>query len=204
MTGVSTYMKLIMTFLSGLLIASGLAIAQTVPSYSFSDDALVLEYDRYSLKIHRLDTTPLIRIYGSGRVQVYFSVFSPKAGVYETHLSADELDNLVLQLSSNGLDQNASNMLAESAEEASIQARQSGGDLYYSSESTVSVLNMFWDGAGEDPLIVDNLQQNHQRFPSVTTIQDLATIERQLLELANSDLGAPVASAKSIQPKAVP
>ncbi len=197
-------MKPVRIFLASLLIVSATALAQTLPTYSTSDEVLLLEYDRYSLKIERPDPTPLIRIYGSGRVQVYYSAFSPKAGLYETRLSINELNALIVQLSSNGLDQNASTMLAESAEEASISARQSGGDLFYSSDSTVSVLNMFWDGAGEDPLIVDNLQQSQQRFPSITPIQDLAAIERQLLELANSDLGAPVAKAKSIQPKALP
>ncbi|MFK7958268.1 MAG: hypothetical protein AB8B96_19385 [Lysobacterales bacterium] len=197
-------MKRVTTVLISLLTFCSMAVAQTLPTYSASDDALLLEYDRYSLKIHRPDTTPLMRIYGSGRVQVYFSEFSPKAGLYETQLSADELDTLILQLSSNGLDQNASTMLAESTEEASINASQSGGALYYSSEATVSVLNMLWDSAGEDPLIVDNLQQSQQQFPTLTPIQDLAAIERQLLELANSDLGAPVANAKSLQPKAVP
>ncbi len=184
-----------------LLIFSGVVSAQTLPEYSRDDTALLLEYDRYSLKIHRPDSTPLLRIYGSGRVEVYYSIFSPKAGLYQTQLSPAELDTLVAQLVNNGLHLNASSVLAETSEEAAIAGRAATAQLYYSSESTVSLMTMFWDGAGDDPLVVENLQETDRRFSALPQVSELAAIERQLLDLASGDLGAPIAGAKSITPE---
>lgn len=181
-----------------LLGLATLAQAQKAPEFPRSDDFLLLEYDRHSMKLHRLDKTPLLRIYGSGRAEVYFSEMSPKAGLYQIQLDPQTLEGLVAQLTGSSLDQNASLSLAESVEQASAEQREKTSTDYYSSDTTVTTLNMFWVGAADDPLVADNLQSNSKRFPQLPQVATLADVERTLLALTSDNLGAPIGAPKRL------
>ncbi len=177
-------------------LQAGLSVAQDLTDFSRDDDVLLLEYDRYSLKLHRPDTTPLLRIYGSGRVQVYFSAISSRPGLYETQLNTVELDELLHTIQAAELHTDLSEKLAESVEAEAI--KQSPNHYFYSSDATLSVMNFYLKGATQEPVLAENLQANHRRFPGLKTLSDFAALERRLLKLTNSKLGSPVAAAKTM------
>ncbi|MFK7958263.1 MAG: hypothetical protein AB8B96_19360 [Lysobacterales bacterium] len=185
-----------------VLLNAGSALAQNLTDFPRNDDALLLEYDRYSLKLHRPDTTPMLRIYGSGRVQVYFSALTANPGLYETQLNQAELMDLFQFIQDAELHSDLSEKLAETVEEAVVD--RLANEYYYSSDATLSVLNYYLDGATQEPVLAENLQANHRRFPGLKNLSDLANLERRLLKLTSGKLGAPVADAKTIEPRKQP
>ena len=142
--------------------------------------------------LHR-DPTPLLRIYGSGRVLLYYSAWSPRAGVYEMRLSTAELDQLVAAIAGNALDVTSSIALAEAAEEAEQESRNLRGELYYSSDSTISELNVYWTNARTEPLLFENLQDTARRHDWQPDINGYADVERALLAIAARKSGVLIA-----------
>ena len=49
------------------------------------------------------DPTPLIRVFGDGRILVHYAAYSPRAGQYELQLDQSELDDLLTSLLAKGL-----------------------------------------------------------------------------------------------------
>ena len=158
--------------------------AQTL-SVVEDDDYLLIEFDRYSLKIARRDPTPLLRIYASGRVLIYRSGFKPDAGVYELLLEPGELDDLVNEIVAGGLDEVGSVALAENAERAAIHRQQATGTLYYSSDSTITQLSVnLPNRTRNEPLLFENLNDAATRHPDLAYVANLARLQDLLLEIA--------------------
>ncbi len=179
------------------LLSSGAGLAQTaeLPTFPRDDGFLLLEFDRYSLKLHRPDTTPLLRVYGSGRAEIYYSAQSSQSGLYEIWLNDLELASLLGTIVANSLHQNPSTAMAETAELAAIKG--AGDEHYYSSDATVSLMNLYFDGAGKEPVLIENLQSTDRRFPNLPQISAFAKLERTLLKMTEQDKGQPIAAAKS-------
>lgn len=162
------------------------------------EDGLLVEYHRYSLKIVQRDPTPLIRIYESGRVHIYHSVFSPLAGIYELQLPETEVDALLDLILVSGLDQVHSVGLATIAENSEIAQRQRG-ELYYTSDRTVSELSVFVPGGRSGPLIFENLQDVDSRFVGLPSISEFADLERRLLKLSKTREGQRIGDPTPIE-----
>jgi len=66
----------------------------------YSDDpaTLLISFREVFPEFADQDPTPLVRIYGDGRVVVFHPAYMKQAGQYEMTLSRDELEDLVLQL----------------------------------------------------------------------------------------------------------
>lgn len=147
------------------------------------DDSLLIEFHRYSLKIVKRDPTPLVRIYQSGRAQIYHSAFSPLAGIYELQLPTAQVDSLLETILASELDQVDSFDLAVTSTRAEIAQRERG-ELYYTSDHTVSELSVFVPGARSGSVQLANLQDIDSRFPGLRNISGFAELERQLLKLS--------------------
>lgn len=160
------------------IVASG-----TAPAQDQLDDSLLIEFHRYSLKIVKRDPTPLIRIYQSGRAHIYHSAFSPLAGIYEIQLPTDKVDSLLDTIVASKLDQVDSFQLAIISTRAEIDQREQG-QLYYTSDHTVSELSVFVPGARAGSVQLANLQDLDSRFPGLPSISGFAQLERELLRLS--------------------
>ena len=175
-------MKLRATLFLLLIALTGLVFA--APDYPYADDRLVLVYDRYSLKVAIRDPTPMLRIYGSGRAVIYYSAFSPLAGEYEVMLSRGEMNALMSAVTQADLHRANPSELQNSANAAEQRRRDKSGDLYYSSDATISLLRTNVNGNSIDnSLIFENLQDTDNRLEGIPQIKSFAALERHLMNL---------------------
>jgi len=176
-----------------LALAGSLAAA---PDYPTGDGDLVLEYDRYSLDLAERDPTPMLRIYGSGRVCIHRPAYLRQAGRFEVMLDPRDLDALLTRaLAFSSLDSVA---LAAAIESAQEQERQRTGRLFYSSEATISTLRLVLPAAAQgEPLVAENVQLEARRFNDLPELRALAEFERELLALSERDDLVRVADSSS-------
>jgi hypothetical protein len=103
--------------------ASAAPLAGTSPTieHSRSADVVVVTYREVLSEIADADRGPLLQIYGDGRMVVHYPPYMKRAGDYEQHLTAAELDQLLRSLADKGvLDFDAT--AARSATRASMTA----------------------------------------------------------------------------------
>jgi len=86
-----------------MLLLAFAARAQSLYDYPRSADYLVIEYTQIITMLENQDPTPLLRIYGDGRVLVHKPTHRSNAGDYEMQLSDAELQNILSSLEANGL-----------------------------------------------------------------------------------------------------
>ncbi|MFT5139821.1 MAG: hypothetical protein ACI9H8_000956 [Lysobacterales bacterium] len=72
--------------------------AVTHIDYSRSPETMLVSFGEIWPEFTDQDLTPLVRIYGDGRVVVHLASYMKQAGKYEMLLSANELEDLLLQL----------------------------------------------------------------------------------------------------------
>ena len=190
--------KSVVLLAAGFSVAiPGLALAQ--PAFEASDDpgTVVIQLAEY-VGIEG-DDTPLLRIYGGGRVQVHFPVYMTRAGDYSMQLMPGELDDLLQSAVAGGLVEfNANSVRSDlaSARQTNREAALLSGApvaLSWQSDPTLRVIDIqlvaytaadgrqqqniqsriAWAGARNDVL----------EFPGVTALQSLAAFEDRLLEL---------------------
>jgi len=77
--------------------------AQSLYDYPRSADYIVIEYTQIITMLEDQDPTPLLRIYGDGRVLVHHPAYKTNSGDYEMQLNDAELQNLLTSLEQNGL-----------------------------------------------------------------------------------------------------
>lgn len=156
--------------------------------YPRGDDHLLIEYHRYSDKLAERDPTPRIRLYGSGRLVVYFPHYMARAGTYHSLLSDAEVRALVNELSTAGVTTLSAEQLNAEID-ASVALEESvTGMLHYQSETVTStfLLDLTDDGRGSKPLRAKNLL-SVARSSATQTLERLAAVERALMSLAERD-----------------
>ncbi len=77
--------------------------AQSFFDYPRSADFVVIEYSQIITMLEDQDPTPLLRIYGDGRVLVHQPAHTSHAGDYEMKLNDAELHALITSLEQKGL-----------------------------------------------------------------------------------------------------
>lgn len=173
-----------------LLLALGAPVyAQGVPDFPRTDDYLLLEYHRFSLKFANRDKTPALRIYGSGRAVVYWPAYTPRAGIYELQLPAKEVDRLVGRATQSALHTVDSVELVEVAEKAEAKRRETSNVVYYTSDQTLTELSVFLPGARKYPLVATNLLDTNKRLPGLPGVADFAALARELQAVVDGELG---------------
>ncbi len=147
------------------------------------------------------DDTPLLRIYGDGRVLVHFPVYMRRAGDYGLRLDSTELDGLLRTFVQGGLvDFSVEGVREEIRQVRGARRRdalETGGPVVLTSRSDDAVVSIGVrlerhtdaDGAVREDVEARvswaGLQYDAAEFPGVASLQSLATIERQLIGLTN-------------------
>ena len=169
-------------------------------SWDPNPETLLVSYRDIWGEFANPDPTPLIRIFGDGRVLVHYPAYTPKSGEYEMWLQVTELEDLLLSLLAKGgatfvpsavrhekqleelslqeaiLDAGEMPGLFMVADESTsvfefhIQSYQAAGGLEAMSEITRTIS---WRGLGTDS----------RRYPQLASIQQLRNAELELREL---------------------
>jgi len=72
-------------------------------SWDRDPETLVVSYQDVWAEFADQDPTPLVRIYGDGRVLIHHPAYTPRAGQYESRLASAELESLLRSFVANGL-----------------------------------------------------------------------------------------------------
>ena len=175
-----------------LLVSTLSARAQVLDARAGTND-LVLEYGHLHSMLAEQDTTPLLRIYGDGRVLVHYPVYMQRAGDYELRLPAEEVESLIAELEAEGL---ASLDVARGLErrQEKVELQQSRGELFHVSDTTQTVLRFRVNpsgavraGGSSKTVRWNNVQTDAKRFPELDTVQAIARCEERLQELLERD-----------------
>lgn len=167
--------------LAALIWLAGLVVC--VPATSAGDahlDPILIEYHRYSSKLAERDPTPLVRLYGSGKLLIHFPHYMKRAGDYHTTLTQAEMDELMNTLRTSGF---VGSEASETARRiASAQAQQRPlQNVFYRSETTLSYVVVH----GQTPVVsmtLRNLQSDARKLGTAVLLS-AAAAERQLLAL---------------------
>ena len=181
----------------GLALA---AVSQTVAvsaqsSYelSSSPDMVVLQLTE-DVGIRGADATPLVRVYGDGRVAVHFPDYMRRAGDYELTLPESAVQELVRTAVETLLpfDSGATELEVQALE----AAERSGGLIVDVSDEATTILEVRFEryrpeGAAEDirdgvkRVAWTGLVDDASRFREIGALRELSRIRRQLRALAD-------------------
>ena len=184
--------------------------AQTGPSVvrpagvSWDPEALLVSYRDIWAEFADQDPTPLIRIFGDGRVLVHYPVYTPKAGEYELWLQSTELENLLMSLVAKGLvtfEPEAVENLKRSEErrrwEIALDANKLP-ELFKVADDSTSVFELHltsYRPAGTAPTSGEihrtiswtGLRTDAEIYPEIAPIQQLRAAELELRALIERD-----------------
>lgn len=173
------------------LLATASSGAQPEALKAKTGEQKIIEFHRYSQKILPRDPLPRLTIFDSGRVVVYFPAYMRRAGTHETTIPDTELTRIIQALVNLGIDSMARDVVAQARERASI-AQKSPGTLYYSSDATITTIQLTvldpsaTGKALSNTVFWKNLQDDANRFPQVDGLQKLAEAERLLLDFVDT------------------
>ena len=137
--------KLLMSMMLVFVMLTTIAQAQTsVFDYPRKAEFVVLEYTQSHAMLLNEDKTPLLRIFGNGRVVVHYPVTMKLAGDYEMKLSDAQLQKLLASLEQNSLMTfNASKLSAKvKAEKTRLAATSNSLSLRSDDTSTIININL--------------------------------------------------------------
>ena len=194
---------LVATFGAITLAASSLAeigsAAAPPAHFAWNRDpaAVVVSYREIWGELAEQDPTPLIRVFGDGRVLIHHPVYTSKAGNYEMWLQPAELENLLSSLLANGLatfEPRTVESLKQSKEQgrlkAALAARKPTEVFMVADDSTsVFELNLTAVSSGElqRKISWSGLGTDAEKYPDIEPIQLLRAVEIQLRALLERD-----------------
>lgn len=120
--------------------ASATANDGTYVEYSDDPATLLISFREIFPEFADQDPTPLVRVYGDGRVVVFHPFYMKQAGQYEMTLSRAELEDLVLQLTP---------ALANFDPKDVKQQKKASDDLLLASASETNEVTVFVDSDAE-------------------------------------------------------
>lgn len=162
-------------------------------AWNHDPGAVVVSYRENWGELAEQDATPLIRVFGDGRVLVHHPDYTKKAGDYELWLLPEELENLLSSLLANGLatfEPRAVKDLKQSRDRIRVEAAskaQQPAEVFMVADASTSVfeLNLTAVSAGESRRRVfwPNLHTDAENYPGIEPIQQLRAAELQLRAL---------------------
>jgi hypothetical protein len=197
------------SFVPGVLTRQGLALAlatvsqtaavpaQSSYEVSLSPDVVVLQLSE-EVGIRDADRTPLVRLYGDGRVVVHFPAYMRRAGDYELWLPEEDVQRLV-GMAVDGLPFDAA---APESEVLAIEtAERNDGLIVDVSDAATTILEVRFErgrtgGVTEDVrdgftrvawtgLVSDALVSDVPGFGDVVALRNLAAVQSELLALVD-------------------
>ena len=161
-----------------------------------SPNQLVLSFTYEHEMLADPDPTPLMQIYGDGRVQIHFPVYMQRAGDYEVQITPPELHQLLRSWANTGVLDFDSQAVKE-ARRQEVERRARRGELFHISDATHLVIDVHldWYRPGAGPQINNfqknirwsNVQQEAEQFPGLPALQNLAAAEEQLRSILQRD-----------------
>ncbi len=191
-----------------LAIAASAAAQTPLASFSWDESAetVVVSYRDVWAELANQDPTPLIRIFGDGRVVVHHPDYTPRAGEYELQLRPAELESLLASLLDKGLatvEPEALHRSKASVERSRWQAALAADrspELFMVADDSTSVFELHLTGyrpagsatpTGEIHRAVSwlGLATDAERYPEIEPIRRLRDAELELRALLErSDL----------------
>jgi alpha-D-ribose 1-methylphosphonate 5-triphosphate synthase subunit PhnG len=174
------------------ILAAGIQAADSLPvppqpifHFEAADDIPVIEYNLDHHMLAQRDPTPLLRVYGSGRVQVHFPVYMKKAGDYEMQISRAELNELLRMLDNNGIMAFDAKALRQEKQQLETAHRTTTGTSFHISDATDTVIKIRlnqYQRTASSPRVNGfskqfswrNLSSDARRFPGSHTIMQAA------------------------------
>jgi len=171
------------------------AIAATPLSAQRDTDVVVLEYNHVHHMLAEQDLVPLLRIYENGLVRVHYPKYMQRAGDYQHSLSPDELVQLFVSLTADGLVD--LDLEAAGAERDAVAARRrAGGELHHVSDVTETLIllrpgrvpgfSSGRDSADLQTIRWPNVHSDARFYPGLAPVQSSAAAERRLQEIMDS------------------
>lgn len=159
--------------------------------------AVVVSYREIWGELAEQDPTPLIRVFGDGRVLVHHPAYTKKAGDYEVFLQPAELESLLSSLLAKGLatiEPREAESLKQSKEQGRLNAAMAATkptQIFMVADDSTSVfeLNLTAVSSGEAQRKVSwsGLGTDAAKYPNIEPIQQLRSIELQLRALLERD-----------------
>lgn len=173
--------------------------------HSEDPSVLILKFDQKIDMIAEPKPTPLLRLYGDGKVLVHFPVYMKRAGNYEMQLSKQEVKSLLSSLEQKGVmkfDAAACKTLMRQAAQARLQEAIAKGELetpIHASDDSLTVMEIHlvkYKPAGVNMATSQNvtkkiswhgLRNNAKQNPEVSELKDLAAAQKELLALTEHE-----------------
>ena len=188
------YLKNILIFITTVFVSITANAASTIKSvqYDTSANVVILQYDQIPDMLKHPDITPILTIYGDGRVVTHIALYKKNSGDYAFALSPTELDSLIKFILEKNL--HKFNIHSVRNQMKTIQhARQS---FYSESDLTQSVFTLnvisFTDQSNKKITLqkaikikAENIQSFARKYPSISALQNLTAVEQRLQQLMN-------------------
>jgi hypothetical protein len=140
------WLVLALAFTSPVLSVETGSDTKALIQYSPDPGTVLVSFREVLPEFADQDLTPLIRIYGDGRVVVFHASYMKQAGQYEMMMSRSELDALLLQLAPVLMDFNMEDVQSQkkAADELLWASASKLEDvvLFYDSDAEISVFHM--------------------------------------------------------------
>ena len=158
---------------------------QPIFHFAATDDMPVIEYTLDHHMLAQRDPVPLLRVYGSGRVQVHFPAYMKKAGDYEMQISRAELNKLLRMLADKGVMDFDAATVQQERRQLETAHRTATGEFFHVSDATDTVINIQLDQyqrTASSPRIHGfnkqirwrNLEHDARRFPQAARLTNAA------------------------------
>jgi len=197
------WLALAIAFTTPVMSAGSSPAAQALIEYSRDPGTVLVSFREVLPEFADQDATPLVRIYGDGRVVVFHAAHMKQAGQYEMMISRSELDALLLQLTPALMNFNAEDVRRQkrAADELLLASASSSKDLvlFYDSDAGISIFHMNIDTYSPDGpqgMIISRpdldiswrgLTFDSRDYLGIEQIQALMQAETSLRELTRRD-----------------
>lgn len=186
---------LCITFISTCLLAIATQ-AQSFFDYPRTANFVVIEYSQIITMIEDPDPTPLLRIYGDGRVLVHYPVYMKRAGDYEMRLEDTELQQLIASLELKGLFNYNKKNVEQLKQQSRARQLTTTPKATMRSEDTYSVIKInlgsYMPATSrlatpnfKNELLLKNLKWEAKDYPDVVDLKNAASAEEQLKMFTN-------------------
>jgi len=185
----------LMLLMSAIFPTSGRTEApgNFLPQFQFSADSdePIITYTLIHHMLATPDPTPLLRVYGDGKVHAHYPGYMKKSGDYRLQLSRSELIELLHTLAQNGVldfDHKSAGLLKKHID---TQQRSASGTMYHVSDTTETVIDINLDSYQSNPAAKrienfskrftwNNLEQDAIRYTQSAAITRAAASARKL------------------------
>ncbi|MFK8028995.1 MAG: hypothetical protein AB8G18_02040 [Gammaproteobacteria bacterium] len=159
-----------------------------------NSDEPVIFFTRIHDRVADVDDHQELSVFADGRVIVHTPVYMKKAGTFEYRLSTKEMQSLVAQLDANGLMSTDWEAARLERDTRAAQRNASTSDRFHVSDLTATHINMNFEQFGKSGskgkklsanIVWNDIPVDAERFRNLAAVQQLAKVEKVLLQLTD-------------------